>query len=193
MDQTNASSQSSGSSPGLQPGSPKPRISIITLISICFLIGAIILCIPKKKLSSYVTQEGTFERNVEDIFQSTIDERILNIKKSYHSVKDNSERFVIEIEYMTIHRTRILLLDDAIKFLAKIFSDAKCNQIEVINLYPHSTLVDKYGKESVEQIAMLQLNRTIASKINWPNMSPSLLEKVLSSEGVLWFHRCLEK
>jgi len=162
------------------------------LIGFCLLVGLVILCIPKKKTSAHLTMAGTMERTVEDIFLTTINEQLFNIKKGFHSLKNNSECFIIEVNYQTHHSSKILILDDAVEFLKKIFTDARCNQIEVINLYPHSVLIDKYGKESVDQIAMLQLNRTSASKINWSNVGSSLLEKLLSSEGVLWFHNCLK-
>lgn len=174
----------------------KPHVGPKILIGICLLVGLIILCIPKKKNYTYTTQEGTLERNIEAVFLKTIGQPVILISKEPFSQggKNDTGLYFITINYRpsTLNGSKTLILDEALKFFPKFFADSRFNNIMAIGLCPYLILTDKYGKQSEEQVATMMINRTVASKINWSNMDFGLFEKLLSSEGLLWFHVCLE-
>ena len=102
--------------------------------------------------------------------------------------------YVAAIEYrpdenLTNGLTRMGIVSDAMELMQKLSTDPTLSNVKIYLLKPHMKLVDKYGRSSEEQVGKFKLQRAIAKRINWRNMTPERFEQILRTEGEFRLHR----
>lgn len=162
----------------------------------------------REKPIPYVTSDNTIERIVEGVaikaFGKTVnwDNKPYTVKEitKYKQTAGLDEGgYLIEVSYrandnLTVSLMRSGIFIDAIEFTEELYLPSFCEEIKIYVLKPYLILVDKYGKETEEQVAKLVLRREIANKVNWKNILTSKeFERILRNEGQLWIHPALSK
>ncbi|OVE81994.1 hypothetical protein BVY03_01725 [bacterium K02(2017)] len=92
--------------------------------------------------------------------------------------------YAIKIEYqaadnLTESWTYKSIIDDTIRFSKTLFTDKKYTDIKWFMLRPNLIFIDKFGKETQQEVASLVLERETAEKINWDNMLPAMFVRLL--------------
>jgi len=155
----------------------------------------------------YITPKGTIERIVEGVaikaFGETVNwdnspYTIKGIKKITQVAGPDEGGYLIEVLYRTDESLSISwvkrgIFIDAIEFTKELFLPSFCEEIKIYMLKPYLILIDKYGKETEEQVAKLVLRRAIAYKVNWRNITSEMFERLLRDEGQLWLHPALNR
>lgn len=138
--------------------------------------------------ADYINPPGTVAHQVEKHARSRLVGQISEVSVSADGDATIAYRIRIGID-----RERILR--EAGRFMYKVFDDPDCKDVQTITVRPQAELVDKYGKTFIEYIAMLELTRSVAKKVNWENIwhQAEMVEQLLQSEGVLWWHNVARK
>ena len=87
------------------------------------------------------------------------------------------------------------IIRQANQFMRRVFTDPACSKVQIVLLRPHLELHDKYGQTFEAQVGKLLLNREVAEKINWDivGFDMDMFERLLRTEGQLWWHNALKK
>lgn len=95
--------------------------------------------------------------------------------------------YLMRVTY-TFKGRKLAMMVGAGEVLKAIFTNQSLAQVQSVLLMPQTTFVDKYGAESVQQAAKLVIDRNVADKVNWDNLTSDMLENLLRTEGQLWLH-----
>ena len=83
---------------------------------------------------------------------------------------------------------RSLFIENSRKFMERVFTDPACSKVQRLFLRPHYILVNKYGQGSESEIGTFVLDRKVATKIDWRNLSDNMFERLLRTEGQFSLH-----
>lgn len=138
--------------------------------------------------AKYTTEPGTLDRQVEKHVHHVFGGTVKRGGENVPTVISISSGYTAAVEYRqgsvwTVGSARRSLIRDTMKFVKRVFTDSACGEIQTILLMPHNVVTDKYGQESEDQIGKIVLDREVAEKINWSNMSSDMFEQLLKTEG----------
>lgn len=88
---------------------------------------------------------------------------------------------------------RVGLIYEAMELMEFAYTEPACRQLSSFGLIGYSNATDRFGNESETKASEMWLNRDIADRINWSNMSSDRdrFESLLNDYGKLWMHRSL--
>lgn len=155
----------------------------------------------EREEAKYTTKLGTLERTVEKhVFH------VFGYKASRGAKEDHpltviriSAGHTVDVSYREDSvlfgdvRNRIIL--DTSQFMQRVFTDPACSKVQIVLLRPHLELHDKYGQTFEAEVGKLLLSREVAEKINWDvvGFDMDMFERILRTEGQLWWHNALKK
>lgn len=87
------------------------------------------------------------------------------------------------------------IIESAMKFAEQIFTSSETNNVARIEVRAQASLIDKYGNAGMDEVGLLSIERRLAEKINWQNITPDMFEKLLSSNdgGFMRLHPAFNK
>ena len=153
----------------------------------------------EREEARYTTNPGTFERIVEKhalhVFGYTVSRDGGEVPKVISISAGNTVNVAYRESDPLFGDMRKSILMKANQFMQRVFTDPACSKVQVVLLRPHFVLVNQYGQTSESQIGKLLLNREVAEKIKW---DPAVftwkkLERLLKTEGQLWWHNAFKK
>ena len=149
----------------------------------------------------YTTKPGTLERTVEKHVIHVFGYKASRGEKKDHplTVIRISAGHTVDVSYRDDSvlfgdvRNRIIL--DTNQFMQRVFTDPACSKVQTVLLRPHLELQDKYGNTFEAEVGRLRLSREVAEKINWNvvGFDMDMFERLLRTEGQLWWHNALKK
>lgn len=91
-------------------------------------------------------------------------------------------------ENLTVGLVRFGMLNEAMQFLRELYRTPGCESVVRCRLVPHLTLVDAYGQKADDQVAIIEVDRAMAERINWENMYVDKFKDLLVMNNRLWLH-----
>lgn len=94
-------------------------------------------------------------------------------------------------ETMTRGLSRHKILSDIQDFLRAVIPKKGLQRVQVFMFQPHVDMVDSYGNQSDRPAAKIVVRRATAERINWSNMTPDRLERLIRQDGQVNWHPAL--
>lgn len=110
-----------------------------------------------------------------------------NITVKLDSIFVDQGGYMANVEY-TIRAQKIGMLSKAMDIMKELYADPALSEIQNCMLRPQTVFIDNYGQESVSTAAKLVLQRSVAQKVVWANLTFDMYENLLKKEGQLWIH-----
>lgn len=134
---------------------------------------------------TYVTEEGTLDREVETNVIVILDDKTSAGDQRVRNIDAYDDTVLIEYnadDNLTVGLVRFGIWSDTLEIVQKLSSNVNINSVTVNAYIP---LVDQYGNETPGKVMTVNLTKETWSKINWDNFNTDNLPNVAD---MYWIH-----
>jgi len=156
-------------------------------------IGLLVVFAATMKEPTKATTQLTLDQKIEAILKK---ESCTNPSVKWDTLSRDSGHVRVILDYgagdnLTSSLVRAGIFIHGMNVIRALSTNPEFGHIRVYFLQPKLPLVDKFGNESMSQVATFDVSQELARKIKWDNMDYQMFERVVESEGNLWLHPVL--